>query len=173
MQFAYGTDQNAQLLLACGCGVPHNWDMEPDATDLRLIAELRRNARASQSELAAALGISRATVRSRLDRLVAEGTIAGFTLLTRADLTESPVRALMCIAIEGAGADRAVGRMLAMPAVQAVHTTTGRWDLIAELATESLSVLDATLARIRQLDGVSSSETNLLMSTRRSGMARV
>ena len=146
--------------------------MEPDATDLRLIASLRRNARASLTELAATLGLTRATVRARLDRLVANGTIAGFTLLTRADLSESPVRALMSIAIEGAGADRVAGRMLAMPAVQAVHSTTGRWDLIAELATDSLAALDATLARIRQLDGVSSSETNLLMSTRRSGPMR-
>lgn len=143
--------------------------MEPDETDLRLIAALRRDARMSLTGLAARLGLSRATVRARLDRLVADGTIAGFTLVTRADLTESPVRALMSVAIEGAGTERVIARMLAMPAVQAVHTTTGRWDLIAEIATDSLSALDATLARIRQLDGVSSSETNLLMATRRGG----
>lgn len=143
--------------------------MEPDETDLRLIAALRRDARMSLTGLAAKTGLSRATVRARLDRLVAEGTIAGFTLVTRADLTESPVRALMSVAIEGAGTERVIARMLAMPAVQAVHTTTGRWDLIAEIATDSLSALDATLARIRQLDGVSSSETNLLMATRRGG----
>jgi len=143
--------------------------MEPDETDLRLIAALRRDARMSLTGLAAKTGLSRATVRARLDRLVADGTIAGFTLVTRADLTESPVRALMSVAIEGAGTERVIARMLAMPAVQAVHTTTGRWDLIAEIATDSLSALDATLARIRQLDGVSSSETNLLMATRRGG----
>ncbi len=141
--------------------------MQPDPTDLRLIAALRRNARASVTELAATLNLSRATVRTRLERLMDEGTIAGFTVLTRADLTESPVRALMSVAIEGAGADRVAARMLTMPAVQSVHTTTGRWDLIVELSTDSLSALDGTLARIRQLDGVSSSETNLLMSTRR------
>ncbi len=143
--------------------------MEPDETDLRLIAALRRDARMSLTGLAAKTGLSRATVRARLDRLVADGTIAGFTLVTRADLTESPVRALMSVAIEGAGTERVIARMLAMTAVQAVHTTTGRWDLIAEIATDSLSALDATLARIRQLDGVSSSETNLLMATRRGG----
>jgi DNA-binding Lrp family transcriptional regulator len=59
--------------------------------------------------------------------------------------------------------------MLAMPAVRAVHSTTGRWDVIVALATESLATLDETLARIRRLEGVSSSETNLLMSTRRAG----
>jgi DNA-binding Lrp family transcriptional regulator len=140
-----------------------------DDTDQRLIAALTRDGRAGLGELAAQLGISRATVRTRLARLEASGEIAGYTVLTRADLVDSPVRALMMVAIEGAGTDRAVARMLAMPAVRAVHSTTGRWDVIVALATESLATLDETLARIRRLEGVSSSETNLLMSTRRAG----
>lgn len=139
----------------------------PDATDQRLIAALRRDGRAALSALAADLGLSRATVRARLGKLLESGEIQGFTVLTRSDLEESPVRALMMVAIDGPGTDRAVGRMLAMRAVQAVHSTSGRWDVIVELATDSLPHLDETLARIRKLDGVSQSETQLLMSTRR------
>ena len=139
----------------------------PDTTDLRLLAALRRDGRAGLAQLAADLGLSRNTVRARLTRLTESGEIAGFTVLTRGDLAESPVRALMMVAIEGTGTDRAVGRMLAMPAVQAVHSTTGRWDVIVDLATDSLTHLDDTLARIRRLDAVTQSETNLLMSTRR------
>lgn len=146
--------------------------MTLDDTDLHLIAALKRDGRAGFSDLAAQLGISRATVRSRLNRLLDSGEIAGFTALTHADLAESPVRALMMVAIEGAGTDRAVGRMLAMQAVQSVHSTTGRWDVIVELATDSLSALDDTLARIRRLDSVTSSETHLLMSTRRAQRPR-
>jgi len=138
-----------------------------DQTDQKLIAALQRDGRAGLSELAALIGISRATVRTRLNRLIDGGEIAGFTALTRSDLADSPVRALMMVAIEGAGTDRVVGRMLAMQAVRAVHATTGRWDVIVDLATGSLTALDDTLARIRRLDSVSSSETHLLMSTRR------
>ncbi len=141
--------------------------MTTDDTDHALIAALRRNARAGVSELAALLGLSRATVRARLQRLIDSGEIIGFTVLTRSDRADSPVRALMLVAIEGSGTDRAVARMLAMPAVQAVHSTTGRWDVIVDLATDSLAALDETLARIRKLDGVTQSETNLLMSSRR------
>ncbi len=144
----------------------------PDDTDLRLIAALKRDGRAGLSDLAALLGLSRATVRARLARLIASGEIAGFTALTRNDLAESPVRALMMVAIDGAGTDRAVARMLTMPAVQAVHATTGRWDVIVDLATDSLTHLDDTLARIRRLDAVSQSETHLLMSTRRATAPR-
>ena len=138
-----------------------------DATDLRLLAALKRDGRAGLAQLAAALGLSRNTVRARLTKLTESGEIAGFTVLTRSDMAESPVRALMMVAIEGTGTDRAVGRMLAMPAVQAVHATSGRWDVIVELATDSLTHLDDTLARIRRLEAVTQSETNLLMSTRR------
>lgn len=144
----------------------------PDPTDQRLIAALQRDGRAALADLASQLGLSRATVRSRLARLIASGEIAGFTALTRGDLADSPVRALMMVAIEGAGTERAVARMLALPAVQAVHSTTGRWDVIAELATDSLAALDDTLARIRRLDGVTNSETNLLMTTRRATAPR-
>ena len=77
-----------------------------DETDQRLIAELRRDGRASLSDLADRLGLSRATVRARMERLAAKGEIAGFTVLTRGDITASPVRGLMMIGIEGRGTER-------------------------------------------------------------------
>lgn len=143
-----------------------------DETDQKILAALKRDGRKGLAALAADLGISRNTVRARMTRLIETGEIAGFTALTRGDLAESPVRALMMVAIEGAGTDRAVGRMLAMPAVQAVHATSGRWDVIVELATDSLTHLDETLSRIRKLEAVTQSETHLLMSTRRATSVR-
>lgn len=138
-----------------------------DETDQRLIAALRRDGRAAVSDLAAQLGISRATVRSRIERLVARGEIAGFTVMTRADVTAAPVRGLMMIGIEGRGTDRIVARLLGLPAVQAVHATNGKWDLIVEIGTRTLAELDDILAQIRRLEGVTTSETNLLLATRR------
>lgn len=140
-----------------------------DDTDHRLIAELRRDGRAALSDLALRLGLSRATVRARMERLVARGEIAGFTVLTRGDVTASPVRGLMLIGIEGRGAERITARLTGLPAVQAVHTTNGKWDLIAEIGTATLPELDEVIARIRSLEGVTTSETNLLLTTRKAG----
>jgi len=53
--------------------------------------------------------------------------------------------------------------------VQAVHTTNGKWDLIAEIGTATLPELDEVIARIRSLEGVTTSETNLLLTTRKAG----
>jgi len=143
-----------------------------DDIDIRLIAELRRDGRASISDLAMKLKLARATVRSRIERLVASGEIAGFTVLTRADVTAAPVRGLTLIGIEGRGTERIIAHLQGMPAVQAVHSTNGRWDLIVELATDTLQELDDTLVRIRRFEGITSSETNLFLSSRRASSRR-
>lgn len=143
----------------------------PDDLDQRLIAALRRDGRLPLSDLAALLGVARATVRARIARLAAQGEIAGFTVLTRGDVGAAPVRGLMMLGIEGRGTERIVARLLGLPAVQAVHTTNGRWDLMVEIGADTLADFDGVLAAIRKIEGVSTSETNLMLSTRRPGAA--
>lgn len=140
-----------------------------DDPDRKLIAALRHNARASLSELAATLGMSRSTVRSRMERLQASGQIVGYSVVLKGDTLRDPVRGLMMIGIEGRGTDRIVRQLSGMTEVRALHSTNGRWDLIVELGTETLEDLDQVLGRIRKLDGVAASETSLLLATRKSG----
>ena len=137
--------------------------------DQRLLTELRRDGRAALSELAERLALSRATVRSRMERMTAKGEIAGFTVLTRSDATAAPMRGLMMIGIEGRGTEKITARLNGIPAVQAVHSTDGNWDLVAELGAHTLPDLDDVPAAIRKLEGVVTSETNLLPTTRRAG----
>lgn len=140
-----------------------------DDLDQALIGALRHDARASLSDLALGLGVSRATVRTRIERLRARGEIVGFSVVTRADVARDPVRGLMMIAIEGRGTDRLIRQLSSMAEVRAIHTTNGRWDVVAELGAASLEDLDEVLNRIRRLDGIATSETNLLLATRKSG----
>ena len=55
--------------------------------------------------------------------------------------------------------------------MRGVHTTNGRWDVIAEIGTATLEEFDDVLARIRRFDGVATSETSLLLATRKSAKA--
>lgn len=142
---------------------------ELDDVDQRLIAELRRDGRASLSDIADRLDLARATVRARMERLQARGEIVGFTVLTRGDVSALPVRGLMMIAIEGRGQERITARLVGLPEVLAVHSTNGRWDLICELGARTLEELDALILKVRGYEGVLASETNLLLSTRRAG----
>lgn len=140
-----------------------------DEMDIRLVQALRRDGRASVAELSADLGVTRATVKARMDRLRAAGDIAGFTVQTRADVAAHAVRGLMMLGIEGRGTEKVMRALVGMVEVQAVHSTNGTWDLIVELGTETLGALDEVLFRIRRMDGITRSETNLLLSTRRAG----
>ena len=138
-----------------------------DDLDQRFLAALKRDGRASLSELAHDLAVTRTTVRSRMARLQQTGEIAGYSVLTRADVAPHAVRGLMMLGIEGRGTEKIMQRLIGLPEVLAVHSTNGAWDLIVELGTGTLEQLDATLFAIRRLDGVMRSETNLLLSTRR------
>ncbi|TCL09615.1 AsnC family transcriptional regulator [Shimia isoporae] len=140
-----------------------------DGIDRKLISALRHDARASLSDLALELGVSRTTVRGRIERLRQRGDIVGFTVVLQEETKTDPVRGLMLLGIEGRGTDRIIRQLHGLKAVRAIHSTNGRWDLILELGTETLDELDAILGLIRKLDGVATSETNLLLSTKKSG----
>ena len=138
-----------------------------DDLDQRLISALRHDARASHSDLAAQLGVTRATVRARLARLEARGVILGYSVVLKEDRLADPGRGLMMIGIEGRGTERILRQLAGFSAVRGVHSTNGRWDVIAEIGTESLEAFDEVLARIRKLEGVATSETSLLLSTKK------
>jgi DNA-binding Lrp family transcriptional regulator len=138
-----------------------------DDIDQRLISALRHDARASLSDLALMLGVSRTTVRGRIERLRRSGEIVGFTVVLRGDTVRDPVRGLMMIGIEGRGTDRILRQLNGLSAVRAIHSTNGRWDLIVEIGARTLEDFDAVLACIRRFDGVARSETSLLLTTRK------
>jgi len=138
-----------------------------DDIDHRLISALRHDARASLSDLAVMLGVSRTTVRGRIERLRRSGEIVGFTVVLRGDTARDPVRGLMMIGIEGRGTDRILRQLSGLSAVRAIHTTNGRWDLIVEIGAPTLEEFDEVLAHIRRFDGIANSETSLLLKTRK------
>jgi DNA-binding Lrp family transcriptional regulator len=96
-----------------------------------------------------------------------KGAIQGFTVLTRPEMEASRVRAIMTIAIEGEGSGAVVKALRGFPEVAAIHTTNGRWDLIAELDTETLAEFSHTLDQIRLIDGIASTETSILLATQK------
>ena len=143
-----------------------------DGTDRRLLALLRENARLPVASIAAIMGLSRATVQARLDRLLRDGTITGFTIVTKPGSEPATIRAIMMIEIEGERSDSVMKALKANREVAAVHTTNGRWDFVVELKTDSLEAFDAALRRIREMKGIAGSETSLLLSSHEKRGAR-
>ena len=136
-----------------------------DDIDRQLIGLLRNNARASIASLAKALGVSRGTVQNRMARLESNGAIVGYTVRLKPDVEEQRMRAFMTVAVEGNQVDAVIRAQRGEPAVTALYSTNGRWDIVAELRADSLEGFDRALARIRLIEGISQTETSLLLST--------
>jgi DNA-binding Lrp family transcriptional regulator len=134
-----------------------------DDLDQRLIAELRVNARASVPTLAAILGVARGTVQARLNKLVASGVIAGFTVKLRESRPDAMVRGVMMIELAGRNIKPAVASLRRNPGFVAVHTTNGIWDLIAEIEVPGLAEFNSVVTAVRSMDGVAKSETHLFL----------
>ena len=142
-----------------------------DDTDGRLVALLRRDGRMPIAKLVQELGLGRAAVAKRLDRLRREGPVTGFTVVLEHEVAPAPVRGVTLIGVEGRGTSEVIDALDRMPEVRTIHTTNGRWDLVCELATDTLADLDAVLRRIRIVRGIATSETSLYLTTRRSNGA--
>lgn len=137
-----------------------------DELDKQLIFALRADGRAPIAALAKQLGVARGTVQNRMARLEAAGIIIGYSVRLKPQVDEERrVRGLMMIAVEGNRAGTLQRALLGDPAITQLHTTNGRWDFVAEVRADSLEEFDRVLARVRLLEGIANTETNLLLST--------
>jgi len=133
------------------------------ATDRRIIAALRQNARMSITELAHAAQVSRTTAKLRLDTLLAEGRIRRFTIETDVDV-EGEVRAITLVELQGKLSRQVIRTLTGLPEVSTVHATNGAWDLVVEIRTGSLVDFDRVLRAIREIPGVINSQSCLLLA---------
>lgn len=136
-----------------------------DDIDREIIALLRADARTPVATLAARLRVARGTVQNRLRKLEETGVIVGYTVRLRPDSEPHRIRAWMGIAVEGNAAPEVIRALRGEPVVGALHSTNGRWDIVAELRAESLEAFDQALARIRLTPGIANTETSILLST--------
>jgi len=136
-----------------------------DDKDRQLITLLRQNARLPVAALAQSLGVSRGTAQNRINRLIAHGTIQGFTIRVLQEAEPARIRAITMVSVDGERTERIIKQLRGYPEIAEIHTTNGRWDLVLELNTESLEAFDQALRSIRQIKGIAGSETSLLLST--------
>ncbi|WP_282606571.1 Lrp/AsnC family transcriptional regulator [Pelagibius sp. Alg239-R121] len=138
-----------------------------DDLDYKLVQLLRQDARLPVASLASFTKVSRATVKARIDKLVKNGIIEKFTLQMGSEVRNAAVRAMVLVEVHGRKEEQVSRELLKVPQVHTVHSTNGRWDLIAELEVQDLPTFDRTLRKIRSISGISNTETNILLSTRR------
>ncbi len=131
-----------------------------------LLALLRLNARESVSVLARKLGMSRSTVQDRIRRLEEQGTIAGYSVVLGDGDGSQGVRAFVTIAAEPQSSAALVTFLRKLPAIEALHTVSGKFDLMASLRVDTPAHLDKVLDTIGTLAGVVRTESAIILSTK-------
>lgn len=134
--------------------------------DRALLALLSGNARMPVTELARKLGLSRTTVQARIERLEADGVIAGYGLRLSDAYRSGLVRAHVLITIAPKSLPAVTAALAAINEVTTLHSVSGTFDLIAILAAPSIADLDALIDQIGAIDGVERTLSSIILSTR-------
>ena len=137
-----------------------------DDLDRNILALLGADARMSVATLARRLKVARSTIQARLERLETTGIIAGYTLKLGEEARQGRLRASVLLTIEPRAQAGILSRLKSIAEVERVFTTSGRFDLLMQIAAPNTQVLDQVLDQIGALTGVKSSESLIHLSTR-------
>ena len=141
-------------------------DMKLDARDLALVRLLETDSRLPTSTLAKRLGVSRTTVQTRIDRLVTAEVIAGFTIRLGKPLESRIVRGHVLVTAAPKAARHIEASLRTMPQDEALHSVSGPFDMIVQVAAASIEELDQVLDDIGLIDGVERTTSSIILSTR-------
>ena len=128
-----------------------------DATAKRIIELLQEDGRTSYAAIAKAVGLSEAAARARVQKLL-DSEVMQVVAVT--DPTQVGFTRQAMIGVRTEGDPMKVGDRLAeVPEVDYVVTTAGSFDLLVEVVCEDDPHLLDVIRRVRELEGVLSSET--------------
>lgn len=140
--------------------------MPHDDIDEALIRLLRADARMPTAELARAVGLSRSTVQSRLERLEHAGIIEGYTVRLGEAARRGWIRAHVLITVLPKLAARAEAGLRRIPEIAQLYSVSGQHDLIALVEAPSVERMDLALDAIGALEGIERTVSSIILSTR-------
>ena len=140
--------------------------MELDETDRAILRILTRDARTPFSEIARRIDMSSATVHDRVGRMEDAGVIEGYHASVDERAVGYGVRALVGLRVEQGREEDALARLREIEPVQAIHLTTGEWDVILHvIAKDTDHLRELMFDRIAEMDGFARSQTMIILGT--------
>jgi DNA-binding Lrp family transcriptional regulator len=136
-----------------------------DDLDAGILEELRQNARASYGDIGARIGLSASAVKRRVDRLVADGVIRGFTIQVDPAVDGLATEAYVELFCRGTVAPRELKRILSgVPEVVDAGTVTGSADAIVHMRSRDIPSLENALERVRVAPNVDHTRSAIVLS---------
>ena len=133
-------------------------------TDQDLLKLLQENSRRTVSDIAKKMGLSRATVQHRMERLERTGVIQGYTIKINPILQRQNVSAYVMISVVPKKNSSIVRQLFKIPQMEMLCTISGQYDMIAKITESTTQTLDQTLDQIANLDGVEKTLSHIVLS---------
>jgi len=135
-----------------------------DDKNKRILNLLQENSRLSYTEIANELGVSEATVRYRVKKLVDVGIISKFTVLLDPRKIGYPTTGILMVKIAPAQFEEAAKQISDLSETRHVLQSTGDYDVVAVVKARSLEHLSEVRKMVELIPGVK--ELSLSASTR-------
>lgn len=136
-----------------------------DRIDHGIIDQLRLNARAGYADIGAEVGLSASAVKRRIDRLVADGVIRGFTVQIDPKVEGLATEAYVELFCRGTVSPADLKRMLSgVPEVVEASTVTGTADAIVMMRARDVIAFEEALEKVRAAASVDHTTSAILLS---------
>lgn len=135
-----------------------------DELDIELLRRLEANPRAGVLELSRLLGVARATVTARMDRLQSSGVVTGFGPQIDLKAAGYPVQALVTLEIAQGQLSDVTDLLQRLPGVLEAYATTGTSDIVCRLAAASNEDLQLVLLELDRSELIRRSTSVVILS---------
>jgi Lrp/AsnC family leucine-responsive transcriptional regulator len=138
-----------------------------DGTDLEIIDLLGRDARATLAAIGKQVSLSAPAVRRRMSRLEELGVITGYTVRLDHAKLGRPIQAFVELRFAGNTKVADIsGVAEGLQEVEALYTTAGDPDALAQLRVRDLQDLTRVIDLLRRSGRVTGTKTLMVLSTR-------
>ena len=144
-------------------------EVQFDRTDIRLLAEIQRDGRATNAELAARVNLSPSACLRRLQRLESEGVIVGYGARLEPRQLRLGLQAFVRVQLEKHGSapvERFAAAVDGWDEVVACHALTGDMDYLLHVVVEDLDHFSRFLLdRLLNENGVADVNSSFVLRT--------
>jgi DNA-binding Lrp family transcriptional regulator len=135
-----------------------------DELDIRLLKAARQHPRAGTAGLSRVVGVTRATVQARLERMEGAGVIVGHGPEVDLAAAGFPVLAFVTLEIAQGRLDEVAAALAGIPEVLDAYGTTGAGDVHCRVAASSNQDLQRALIEVNRVPGVVRSTSVIALS---------
>jgi Lrp/AsnC family leucine-responsive transcriptional regulator len=142
-------------------------ELDLDPTDVRILELLQQNCKQPLAAIGEQVGLTAPSVMERIHKLEGAGVIRGYAALLDARALGKDVTAFIGVSVSHPKAIAAFeGEIDRLTDVLECHHVTGQHTLILKAKTDNTEALERLIDWIREIDGVTRTETMVVLSTK-------